>query len=81
MDISLTSDIEQFLRNKVANGIYKSINEAINDAINILIIRDSVSEERIKMFNEEIKKGLDDVEAGKVSDGIKFLDELIAEYE
>ncbi len=37
MDISLTPNIERILRNKVAEGIYNSLNEAINVTLGIAL--------------------------------------------
>lgn len=81
MDISLSPSNEQFLQNKIAEGIYKSINEAINATLNIAISGGCISKERLDMLNADLQKGIDDYEAGRYSEGTEFFDELIAEYE
>lgn len=80
-NISLTPAIQEFLENKVAAGIYKTLNDAINATIGVAISNEFVYKERINALNAEIQKGLDDVKAGRVSDALDFLDELIAENE
>jgi len=40
MDISLTPKVERFLRIKVAEGIYDSLNEAINATLNIVLTKE-----------------------------------------
>ncbi len=77
--ISLTPAIQEFLENKVAAGIYKTLNDAINATIGVAISNEFVYKERIDALNAEIQKGLDDVKAGRISDAFDFLDELIAE--
>ena len=81
MDISLSPSNEKFLQNKVAEGIYKSINEAINATLNIAISGSCVSQEKLDMLNADLQKGVDDYENNRYSEGTEFFDELIAEYE
>lgn len=81
MDISLSPDVKNFLQTQVAAGIYKSLSEAINANIGIMIVQTSLAQKRKDMINEEIKKGLDDIKAGRIHDGLAFMDELIAQYE
>ena len=81
MDISLSPSNERFLQNKIAEGIYKSINEAINATLNIAISGCCVPQDRIDMLNADLQKGIDDYNAGRYSEGTDFFDELIEEYE
>ena len=81
MEISLSPNNEQFLKSKIAEGIYKSINEAINATLNIAISGTCIPKERIDMLNDDLQKGLDDYEAGNYSEGTEFFNELISEYE
>ena len=74
MDISLSPSNERFLQNKIAEGIYKSINEAINATLNIAISGCCVPQERIDMLNADLQ---DDYNAGRYSEGTDFFDELI----
>lgn len=80
-NISLSPDVRNFLQNQIAAGIYNSLSEAINANIGIIIVQESFTKERKAMLNAEIQKGLDDVEAGRVHNGLAFMDEMIAKYE
>ena len=81
MDISLSPNIERFLRIKVAEGLYDSLNEAINATLGIVLAKECVSQEELDMLNEDIQKGIDDANTGNVSDAFEFLDELKTKYE
>ncbi|MBO6087008.1 hypothetical protein J6P92_01505 [bacterium] len=81
MDISLTPSIERFLRIKVAEGLYDSINEAINATLNIAINKECISQNELAMLKKEIQTGIDDADKGNLSDAFVFLDELRKKYE
>ena len=80
-NISLSPDVKNFLQNQIAAGIYNSLSDAINANIEILIVQTSMAKKIKNVIESEIKKGLDDVKAGRVSDGLAFMDELIKKYE
>ena len=80
-NVSLSPYVKNFLQNQIAAGIYNSLSDAINANIEILIVQTSMAKKRKNVIESEIKKGLDDVKAGRVSDGLAFMDELIKKYE
>ena len=80
MDISLSSDNEKFLQNQIAAGIYKTLSDAVNANLSIIISTDrTIPQDVLQKFKNDVQKGLDDVEAGRVSDCIEFMDSLIKE--
>ena len=81
MEISLTPGIERLLRSKIAEGVYDSLNEAINATLNIALNGECISKEELDMLNKEIQVGIDDYNAGRISDAFVFLDKLKAKYE
>lgn len=81
MDISLSSDFDNFIKEQMATGLYSSVNDIVREAMNLLKLRKSIPQERIDAFNAELKKGEDDILAGRYSDGDEFFKQLIAEYE
>ena len=81
MDISLSSDFDNFIKEQMATGLYGSVNDIVREAMNLLKLRKSIPQERIDAFNAELKKGDDDILAGRYSDGDEFFKQLIAEYE
>lgn len=81
MDISLSPNIERFLRIKIAEGLYDSLNEAVNAALAAVLTKECITKEELNMLNADIQKGIDDADKGNVSDAFEFLDKLKAEYE
>ena len=81
MDISLSPNIERFLRIKVAEGLYDSLNEAINATLSMVLAKEYVSKEELDMLNADIQKGIDDANEGNVSNAFEFLEELKTKYE
>lgn len=80
-NISLSPDVKKFLQNQVDSGIYKTLSEAINANIEVLIVQTSMAKKRREVIDSEIKKGFEDINEGRVADGMAFIDELIAKYE
>lgn len=81
MDVSLSPNIERFLRLKVAEGLYDSLNEAINKTLSIALTKECISEDELDNLNKDIQVGIDDANSGKVSDAFEFLNELKKKYE
>lgn len=81
MDISLSPNVERFLRLKIAEGVYDSLNEAVNSTLAIVLTKECISQKELDMLNEEIQKGIDDADSGRVEDAFQFLDNLKAKYE
>lgn len=80
MDISLSPENEKFLQSQVAAGIYNTLSDAINANLSIIISTERViPQDVLRRFKDDVQKGLDDVEAGRLSDGLAFMDELIEE--
>ena len=81
MDISLSGDFDGFIKEQMATGLYSSVSDIVQEAMSLFRLRKSVTQERIDAFNSELKKGLDDIESGRYSDGDEFFQKLIAKYE
>ena len=63
MDISLSQNIENILREKIAAGLFHSMEDAVNFAIRFTFVNNP--EERIDMLNAEIEKGWQEMEKGQ----------------
>lgn len=81
MSISLSPNIERLLRIKVAEGLYDSLSEAVNATLTIALAKDCIPQERLDMLNADIEEGLKSANAGNMTDGFEFLEELIKKYE
>ena len=81
MDISLAPNVERILRLKVAEGLYDSLNEAINSTLSMALANTCIDETQIAMLNVDIQQGVDEADAGQLTDAFEFLDELNSKYE
>lgn len=80
MDISLNG-YENFIKEQMATGLYNSVNDIVREAMSLLKLKKSVSEKRLDMFNAEIRKGEEDILAGRYTDADPFFKNLMAKYE
>ena len=63
MNISLTPQLEEMVKRKVASGLYGSASEVMREALRLLEERDRLHAMRLEELRAEIKKGLESGEA------------------
>lgn len=66
MDVLLAPELNQFVAEKVAGGLYASPNEVISEALRVLKKQDELRQSRLDNLKQEIQKGLDQSEQGEV---------------
>ena len=59
MNISLTPQLEDLVKTKVASGLYGSASEVLREALRLLEERDRIHAIRFEELRTAIKKGLD----------------------
>jgi putative addiction module CopG family antidote len=59
MNISLTPQLEELVKNKVNSGLYGSASEVMREALRLLEERDRLRTMRMEELKTEIKKGID----------------------
>ncbi len=59
MNISLTPQLEEFVKTKVASGLYGSASEVLREALRLLEERDKIQALRFEELKAAIKEGLD----------------------
>lgn len=69
MNVSLTPALEQLIDSKVKSGLYSSASEVIREGLRLLAEQDELKQKRIEMLNQEIQRGLDQLNAGQVISG------------
>ncbi len=69
MNISLTPELEAMIADKVASGHYSSSSEVVREGLRLLAEQDALKQEQIKLLNEKIQVGLDQIEAGQTIPG------------
>jgi antitoxin ParD1/3/4 len=79
MNVSLTPELEQFVRNKVDSGRYLSASEVIREALRLLEERDRLYQARLADLQKEITLGVESAERGELYDGEAVVQELLAE--
>lgn len=70
MNISLTSELESYVKAKVATGMYNSASEVMREALRLMEERDAMQAVRLEALKLEINKGLESLER----EGSKSLD-------
>jgi antitoxin ParD1/3/4 len=63
MNVSLTSELENFVKAKVATGMYNSVSEVMREALRLMKERDAM--QIMKLEALDIHQGLISVEEGK----------------
>lgn len=78
MNISLTPDLENFVKKEYETGLYASVSEIFREALRLLMSKKSVSYERLAMLRQDIEDGLNDTIS---YDGHTVMNELMERYE
>jgi antitoxin ParD1/3/4 len=68
LEIDLPRDAAQFIEGLVASGRYQSADEAVADGVRLLMSR--------QQLRAEIRKGIDELDAGQGIDGERVFAEL-----
>lgn len=63
MQITLNSHYEMLLQNKLATGLYESVNEILQEALGLLEERDQLYELQLTNLRNEIQQGINSGEA------------------
>lgn len=69
MNVSLTPELERIVNLKVESGQYNSASEVMREGLRLLQQRDEAYEQKLAWLKGEIQIGIDDLEAGRFSDG------------
>ncbi len=67
MNVNLTPELEAFVKDKVSSGRYNSSSEVVRDALRLFEEQDRFREMKLELLRKEIQKGIDDLDAGRVS--------------
>jgi len=79
MNLSLTPQLEQFVREKVDSGRFLSASEVVREGLRLLEERDRVYQARLADLQKDITHGIESSERGEVYDGATVIQELIAQ--
>ncbi len=79
MNVSLTPQLEQFVREKVDSGRYLSASEVVREGLRLLEERDRVYQARLADLQKDITRGIESSARGEVYDGATVIQGLIAQ--
>jgi len=65
MNVSLTSQLEQFVNKKVKSGLYFTASEVIRDGLRLLREQDQVRGRKVKALQEKIDRGISQLDRGE----------------
>jgi len=69
MNISLTSELENFVNAKVAGGFYTSASEVIRESLRLMHTYDDVQKQRIAQLSQAIQVGVEQLHNNQHIDG------------
>jgi len=65
MNISLTPELESFVKQKVSTGLYNSVSEVIREALRLLEEKEVIKSMKLQALKSDIQQGLDSLDAGE----------------
>lgn len=71
MNISLTPELEKFIHEKVAGGMYTTASEVVRESLRLMHTYDDVQKKKITQLNKAIDAGMAELNQGKHIDGEK----------
>ncbi len=65
MNVSLTPQLESYVKQKVAAGMYNSVSEVMREALRLLEERDTLKGLRLEALRRDVQEGLDELDRGE----------------
>lgn len=65
MNISLTPQLETYVKQKVAAGMYNSVSEVMREALRLLEERDTIKNIKLEALRRDLQEGLDELDQGE----------------
>ncbi|HVE43973.1 MAG TPA: type II toxin-antitoxin system ParD family antitoxin [Gammaproteobacteria bacterium] len=65
MNISLTTELERFIQDKVSSGMYTSASEVVRESLRVFRAYEEVQTHRIQQLNGDIAIGMQQLASGK----------------
>ena len=79
MNVSLTTELEQLVQERVRSGRYTSASEVVREALRLLQDRDELRQLRMAELRAKVAAGLDSLDRGEVRNGDAVLDEFLSD--
>ena len=78
VNVSLTRDLEDFVRRKVESGLYTSASEVVREALRLLAEQDALARAREEELRRRVDEGRASARKGRTRDGEDVLARLEA---
>jgi antitoxin ParD1/3/4 len=65
MNVSLTEELEGYIRAKIATGMYHSASEVIREGLRLLQERDALQQAKLERLRQDILIGIEQIERGE----------------
>ncbi len=65
MNITLGTEFEKRINEKIASGLYTSASEVIRDGLRLLFEKDMLKQQQLEILRQEVAKGFDQLSAGE----------------
>lgn len=65
MNVSLTPQLEAFIKQKVEKGLYTSVSEVVREALRLLEERDAFQAIKMAALRKDINQGLESLDRGE----------------
>lgn len=67
MNVTLGTEFEKRIQEKVASGMYTSASEVIRDGLRLLFEKDMQKQQQLDVLRQEVAKGFEQLSAGEQS--------------
>jgi antitoxin ParD1/3/4 len=78
LNVSLTPELEKFIRNRVATGEYQTASEVIRESLRLLRRQENAAREEIRVLKKKLDRGVRQARRGEWVDGEQFFGRLFA---
>ena len=65
MNVSLTAQLESYIQQKVASGMYNSASEVMRDALRLMAEKDALQAVKLETIRKDIQHGLAALDNGE----------------
>lgn len=76
VNVSLTPELNTFLRSRVKTGRYQTTSEVVREALRLLERQEKEREASLQQLKVKLERGAAQAERGELMDGDKVFDEL-----
>ena len=77
LNVSLTPELEEFVRDRVGTGRYQTASEVVREGLRLLELQERDRDAAHTALRAKLKRAAAQADAGELADGEEFIDKLI----